>query len=142
MDQITLVNSDLNVGARVMEALSHTRIPITLCKWVYFPDLEEWHLVIASPWYNTKGPFKTYGAVTDALERAGIYKKVPIRRVRVTSPDDPLVKALRQQVRESRDGFVHILKRARSNNGDQFLDIRPNRWPRRCSTCSSILHSR
>jgi hypothetical protein len=103
-----------------MEALSRTKIPITLCKWVYFPDLEEWHLVIASPWYETKGPLKTSGAVTDALERAGIYKKIPMRRVRVTSPDDPLAKALRQDVREPRDGFVHILKQARSNNGDQY----------------------
>jgi hypothetical protein len=43
-----------------------------------------------------------------------------MRRVRVTSPDDPLAKALRQDVREPRDGFVHILKRARSNNGDEY----------------------
>src|SRR5271170_1355659 len=73
MDQTTLVNRDLNAGARVMEALSRTKIPITLCKWVYLPELEEWHLVVASPWYDTKGALKTYGAVSDALERAGIY---------------------------------------------------------------------
>lgn len=120
MDQTTLVSRDLNAGALVMEALSRTRIPITLCKWIYLPELEEWHLVIASPWYDTKGPLKTSAAVTDALEHAGIYKKIPMRRVRVTSPDDPMAKALQQQVREQRDGFVHILKHARSNNGDQY----------------------
>ncbi len=120
MDQTTLVNSDLNVGARIMEALSRTRIPITLCKWIYLPELEEWHLVVASPWYDTKGPLKTSGAVIEALERAGIYKKVPIRRVRVTSSDDPMVKALQQQFRQQRDGVMHILKNARPNNGDQY----------------------
>jgi hypothetical protein len=120
MDQATLVNRDLNVGARVMEALSRTKIPITLCKWIYLPELEEWHLVVASPWYDTKGPLKTSGAVIDALERAGIYKQVPIRRVRFMGPDDPLVKALQQQVRQQRDGFVHILKQARPKNGDQY----------------------
>jgi hypothetical protein len=120
MDQTTLVNRDLTAGALVMEALSRTKIPITLCKWVYFPDLEEWHLVIASPWYDTKGPFKTFGAITDALERDGIYKRAPIGRVRVTSPDDPMVKALQQQVRQQREGVVHILKQARPNNGDQY----------------------
>lgn len=120
MDQTTLVSRDLNAGALVMEALSRTKIPITLCKWIYFAELEEWHLVIASPWYDTKGPLKTSGAVIDALERAGIYKKIPMRRVRVTSPDDPMAKALQQQVREPRDGFVHILKQAHPKNGDQY----------------------
>jgi hypothetical protein len=120
MDQTTLVNSDLNVGARVMEALSRTKIPITVCKWIYLPELEEWHLVVASPWYDTKGPLKTSGAVIDALERAGIYKKVPMRRVRVTSPDNPLAKSAQQKGSEPREGFVHILKQARPNNGDQY----------------------
>ena len=120
MDQTTLVNRDLTAGALVMEALSRTKIPITFCKWVYLPELEEWQLIVASPWYDTKGPLKTSGAVFDALERAGIYKKVPFRRVRVTNPDDPLVKALQQQVRAQRDGFVHILKQTRPTNGDQY----------------------
>jgi hypothetical protein len=120
MDQTTLVNRDLNAGALVMEAISRTKIPITLCKWVYLPELEEWHLVVASPWYDTKGPLKTYGAVTDALERAGIYKKIPIGRVRVTSPANPLAKGPQQKASEPRDGFVHLLKHARSKNGDQY----------------------
>lgn len=103
-----------------MEALSRTKIPITVCKWIYLPELEEWHLVVASPWYDTKGPLKTSGAVIDALERAGIYKKVPMRRVRVTSPDNPLAMSPQQKVREPREGFVHILKQTRPNNGDQY----------------------
>ena len=120
MDQTTLVTNDLKAGALLMEALSRTKIPISLCKWIYMPELEEWHLVVASPWYDTKGPLKTSSAVTDALERAGIYKKIPMRRVRVTSSDDPMVKALKREVREPREGFVHLLKQTRSNNGDQY----------------------
>lgn len=103
-----------------MEALSRTKIPVTVCKWIYLPELEEWHLVIASPWYDTKGALKTSRAVLDALERAGIYKRVPIGRVRVTSPDNPLAKVLPQKVREPREGFVHILKQAHPKNGDQY----------------------
>lgn len=120
MDQITLVNSDLNVGARIMEALSRTKIPISVCKWIYLPELEEWQFVVASPWYDTKGPLKTSRAVLDSFERAGIYKKLPIRRVRVTSPDNPLARAPQQNIREPREGFVHILKQARPKNGDQY----------------------
>jgi hypothetical protein len=31
-----------------------------------------------------------------------------------------MAKALQQQVREPRDGFVHILKQAHAKNGDQY----------------------
>lgn len=103
-----------------MDALSRTKIPITLCRWIYLPELDDWHLVIASPWYDTKGPLKTFQAVIDALERAGIYRKIPIGRVRVTSPDNPLAKVPQPRVREPRDGFVHILKQSRPKNGDQY----------------------
>jgi hypothetical protein len=120
MDQTTLVNSDLNAGARVMEALSRTKIPVTVCKWIYMPELEEWHLVVASPWHDTKGPLKTGRAVFDALEHAGVYKREPIGRVRVTSPDNPLALPPPQKLRGPRDGFVHVLKQAHPKNGDQY----------------------
>lgn len=103
-----------------MEALSRTSIPVTLCKWTYFPELEEWQLIVASPWYDSKGLMYTSRAVPSALERTGIYKQIPIRRLRVTSPKDPLVKALKQQVKEQNQGFIHILKPLRPHNGDPY----------------------
>jgi hypothetical protein len=46
----------------------------------------------------------------DVLEKAGIYQRVPMRRVFLMSPDDPLVKLLQQESRTRWDGFVHILR--------------------------------
>src|SRR5437879_758169 len=112
MDQAALVKSDRQAGAQVMEALSHVNIPVTLCEWQYSPELEEWELVIASPWVDSKGPLATYRALVDALQRAGIYKRVPIRRVVLKSPGDPLVKYLQQEARDQPEGFVHIIKHA------------------------------
>src|SRR5580704_9972543 len=43
-----------------------------------------------------------------------------VRRVRVTSPKDPLVQALKQQVKEQNQGFIHILKPLRPHNGDPY----------------------
>lgn len=123
MDQATLVKQDLNIGARVMEALSRTKIPVTLCTWVYLPELEEWQLVVATPWYDTKGPRDSYRAVVDALERADIYRQVPIRRIIVQSPDDLLIRTLQQEVKEQEEGFLHVLRAARPSNGQEYAVI-------------------
>ncbi len=120
MDKITLVKSDRDIGARVMEALSRVSIPVTLCEWNYVPQLEEWQLVIATPWYDSKGPRTTYASVVNALQKAGIYKRVPMRRVFVRSPEDEIVKALQQEAREQRQGFVHLLRHPGPNNGKRY----------------------
>ena len=93
-----------------MEALSRVPIPVTFCEWNYVPHLEEWQLVIASPWFDSKGPLNTYGALVKALQKTGIYERVPMRRVFVRSPDDPLVKTLQREAKEQHQGFVHILR--------------------------------
>lgn len=110
MDQATLVKSDRIIEAQVLEALDRARIPVVLCEWNYVPQLQEWQLIIATPWHNSKGPRTTYRAVVDALERAGIYQRVPMRRVFLKNPDDSLVKLLQQEARTRWDGFVHILR--------------------------------
>jgi hypothetical protein len=110
MDQALLVRNDLVAGAQVMEALSQMQIPVTLCEWNYVPQLEEWQLIIATPWYDSKGPRTTYRALIDALQNTGVYERVPMRRVFIRSPDDPLVKTLQREAKEQHQGSVHILK--------------------------------
>ncbi len=110
MDQATLVKSDRIIEAKVLDALDRARIPVTLCEWNFVPQLEEWQLIIATPWYDSKGPRTTYTTVVDALESAGIYKDVPMRRVFLKSPDDPLVKVLQHETLTHWEGFIHILR--------------------------------
>src|SRR5258708_31433013 len=117
MDQTVLVKSDRDIGARVMEALSRAKVPVTLCEWHYVPQLEEWQLIIASPWYDSRGPQATYRSLVEALQEADIYEKAPLRRVYVKSPRDPLVKALQK---EQKEGFVHILKQSGHGNGIHY----------------------
>jgi hypothetical protein len=110
MDQTLLVKNDRDVGAQVMEALSGSAIPVTLCEWNYVPQLEEWQLIIATPWYDSKGPRTTYRALVDALQKTGVYERVPMRRVFIRSPEDPLVKTLQREAKEQHQGSVHVLK--------------------------------
>jgi hypothetical protein len=110
MDQATLVKRDRDIGARVIEALSTESVPIAIWDWVYDPPTEEWQLIIATPWIDTKGPRATYRALTDALQKADIYPEVPMRRVFLVSPTDPQARRI-----EKSEGFVHILKHQTRN---------------------------
>lgn len=110
MDKETLVRSDLEIGGLVLNALSRERIPVTLCIWNYVPQLEEWQLVIATPWYDTRGPREANDRVLAALSTAGIYQTVPIRRLLVLSPHDPIVQALAREIEVKTEGEIHILQ--------------------------------
>lgn len=108
MDQATLVERDVDIAGRVLEALGRTQMPVSFADWYYVPQLEEWQLVIATPWCDTKGPITAWSAFVDALKSAGIEGEVPTRRVFLKSPNDPLVKSLQAEVRDRSQGFLHV----------------------------------
>jgi hypothetical protein len=120
MDQTALVKSDRDAGAHLMEALSRRKIPVTLFDWTYVPQLEEWQIVVATPWYDSKGPLTAYRALVDALQTAGVYAQVPMRRVSVRSPGDPLVKVLEREVKEKKEGFIHVLRFTDTHKTSQY----------------------
>lgn len=110
MDQETLVETDVALAGRMLDALSRSPMPVSFFDWHYVPQLEEWQLLIATPWYDSKGPRLSWSALVEALQKAKIYEQVPTRRVFVKSPHDPLVKALEQEAREERQGFLHLVR--------------------------------
>src|SRR5580698_2269653 len=114
MDKTALVKSDLEIESRVLAALSKAKIPVTLCDLNYVEPLQEWQLVIATPWYDSRGPRESYDRVFQALQDAGIYEETPIRRISVTSPNDQLVKTLERDVKVRTEGAVHIVRDKRS----------------------------
>lgn len=123
MDQATLVESDVTLAGRVLEALSRSPMPVSFLDWYYVPQLDEWQLVIATPWYDSKGPRDAWSALVDALQKASIYSQVPTRRVFLKSPDDPLVKVLEQEVRQEKQGFLHLLRTGAPAKGGQYSVI-------------------
>lgn len=129
MDQAVLVKSDRDIGAKVMEALSRVNLPVNLVDWAYVPGLQEWQLIIATPWFDSKGPLATYRALVDALKKADVYEAVPLRRVFLKSPSDPFVKTLEREVKDSNEGFLHILRRASKNVPEYAVVFAPIAGP-------------
>jgi hypothetical protein len=108
LDKATLVRTDLDFVGIVVSALRKARIPVTLIDWTFVPQLDEWQLVIATPWYDTRGPHEAFSKVVAALQKEGTYEEVPIRRLFVKSPNDSLVRELEREIKMKTEGVIFI----------------------------------
>jgi hypothetical protein len=94
-----LVNSDIDIGRRIVGALTRAGIPVTVYLWAFVPQLQEWQFMIATPLVDTKGPLAAYTEVNRALQKEGVFEDVPLRRIFLKSPRDPVLRSLERQSR-------------------------------------------
>ncbi|MGH9493527.1 MAG: hypothetical protein ACRD3B_00915 [Candidatus Sulfotelmatobacter sp.] len=94
-----LVNNDIEIGRRIVAALTQSSIPVTVYLWAFVPQLQEWQFTIATPLVDSKGPLATYGEVNKALQKGGVFDEVPLRRIFLKSPNDKVLKLLEKESR-------------------------------------------
>lgn len=126
MDKTTLVGKrDREIQGTLLYALHCAEIPVTFLDWDFVPQLDEFQLVVATPLFDTAGPRAANDRVLKALKRAGIYEKMPIRKLFVKSPKDPTVKILEQEARLRAEGDVHIVANPTANTISYFIMFTP-----------------
>jgi hypothetical protein len=94
-----LVNSDTDIGRRIVAALTRAAIPATVYLWAFIPQLQEWQFIIATPLVDAKGPLAAYGEVNKALQKDKAFDDVPPRRIFLKSPGDRVLRSLEKQSR-------------------------------------------
>ena len=99
MATATLVNNDIEIGRRIVAALTRASIPVTVYLWAFIPQLQEWQFMVATPLVDTKGPLAAYGEVNKALQKEGVFEDIPLRRIFLKSPDDRVLKSLERESR-------------------------------------------
>jgi hypothetical protein len=99
MATAALVNHDIDIGRRIVAALTRARIPVAVYLWAFVPEVGEWQFVIATPLFDSKGPIAAYGEVQRALENEAAYRDVPLSRIFLKSPQDPVLKLLERESR-------------------------------------------
>jgi hypothetical protein len=120
MDKATLVANDVEAEGLVIAALSRANIPVTAVEWNWVPQLHEWQLVVVSSLHDTKGPREAYARIIEALSRAGVYQKIPIRKLFVKSPDDPLAQELVRHLKLMTEGTIHIIRNTPGGKSPQY----------------------
>ncbi|MGA2353378.1 MAG: hypothetical protein ABSG02_02710 [Terriglobales bacterium] len=91
--------SSINLGRKVIAALSREGIPVTIGLWAYSSQSEEWQLTIATPLVDELGPLAAYGRVQKALQRTGVENEFPLRRIFLRSPKDRVLRLLQRESR-------------------------------------------
>jgi hypothetical protein len=99
MATATLVNNDIEIGRRIVAALTRASIPVTVYLWAFIPQLQEWQFIVATPLVDTKGPLAAYGEVNRALQKEGVFEDIPLRRIFLRSPNDKVLKSLERESR-------------------------------------------
>ena len=109
MDRTTLVGIDKEGGKRLLEALDRKGLAIRSAFWFYFPEPEEWRLVLATPIVKKEGPLKTYSLIQSVLQGLDPPPDILFRHITVMSPDDTLIETLRNVVITELDSVEDIL---------------------------------
>ncbi len=99
MATAALVNNDIDIGRRIVAALTRAAIPVSVYLWAFIPQLQEWQFIIASSLVDAKGPLAAYAEVNKALQKAGVFDEAPLRRIFLRSPNDRILKSLERDSR-------------------------------------------
>jgi hypothetical protein len=94
-----LVDSDIEIGRRILATLTRASIPVTVSLWALISDLQEWRFIVATPLVDTKGPLAAYGEVNRALQKEGVFDDVRLRNIFLKSPNDKVLKSLEKESR-------------------------------------------
>jgi len=94
MAQPVLVKDDVEAGMELLRVLDASNFPITGAAWIYFPDIEEWRLVIRSP----RAEQNLQGALLDiaiAMDAAGdLRSRLDLSRMKLVPPSDRMLQAM------------------------------------------------
>ena len=93
MDQATLVNLDVDAGAKVLEALDDAKLKVAVALWMESSDYSDWRLVLSSPAFDQTHPLKAYEQVAMALHGHFPYDRPPIL---ILPTKDPFIRELRR----------------------------------------------
>jgi hypothetical protein len=97
MATAVLVDKDLDIGRKVLAALTRAHIPVSMAFWAYVPQISEWQLFIATPLVDSKSHKSAYEQVLRTLQHEGINGDLPWRRIFLRSPRDSALKSLEKK---------------------------------------------
>ena len=99
MAQPILVKEDIDAGMELLRILDAKDFPITGAAWIYFPDIEEWRLVIRTP----RAEQNLQSALLDialAMDEAGdLRSRLDLSRMKLVPPGDRMLQAIGSVVR-------------------------------------------
>jgi hypothetical protein len=120
MDKEAMVDREIDEGRRLIETLDRARFPVAAALWSYLPEEGVWRLLISSPIVKEAGPRVAYATIRDLLLKSD--NAIPLRRISVVGPDDPLVTELRIFAGTDPAPFIGSTSIQRAAIGDAYIE--------------------
>lgn len=99
MDKAVLVEKKIADGKSLIEALDRSNFTLSGALWFYFPEAEEWRLLLVSPLVDMIGPQKSYRIIQEVIRDFPPSFGISIIHISVRSPKDRLIQLLRIAIR-------------------------------------------
>jgi len=103
-----LVESEISDSISLVKSLEDQGDKPSTVIWYYFPDADEWRLLLAGPTFDALLPqeeSRAYQKVAEALTNAQV-TSLGIGEIKLVKTDYPLLKATRFLIGTSPDGIV------------------------------------
>lgn len=100
MVAMTLTKEMIDSGDALVRKLDEQGFQPDAVFWLYFPDLQEWKLIIAEVKLGKEGPKETYKKIQDTISASK--KDMPelsLDSVALAKPDAPIVTLLKKGIR-------------------------------------------
>ena len=94
MAATTLVDADVEMGRELVQVFDESGFPVTGAAWIYFPDLEDWCLVIRTP-EAAKNLQEAYLKMAVAMDEKGnLRQRLNLARIKLVPPSDRMLQAI------------------------------------------------
>lgn len=96
----TLTKEMIEAGASFVRKLDEKDVQPDAAFWFYFPDIQQWKLVLAEVKLGSVGPREIYKRIQDVLYQfSEELKHLPLESITIAKPDAPIVALLRVAIR-------------------------------------------
>ena len=96
----TLTKEMIEAGANLISKLDQGGVQPDAAFWFYFPDIQQWKLVLAEVKLGSEGPRGIYGRIKDVLSQFNEeLKNLSLDSITLAKPDAPIVALLRVAIR-------------------------------------------
>ena len=96
----TLTTEMIDAGAALIRKLDERGVQPDAAFWFYFPDVQQWKLVLAEGELSAEGPRQIYKNIQETLSAfPEELREISLENVTLTKPDAPIVALLRLVIR-------------------------------------------
>ncbi|MGQ0683383.1 hypothetical protein [Bradyrhizobium sp.] len=99
MAAAVLVDADVEMGRELVRILDEANFPVTGAAWIFFPDVEEWRLIIRTPKAEKNLQQALLEMAVALDERGDLRRRLDLARVKLVPPKDKVLAAMGSIVR-------------------------------------------